>query len=560
MRSGLWTWSSAVAAAAVGCSFTIARFALPEQPPAEPIWGPGPVQPSGGNAHFVTGDGCAMCHSASPNATAVRSPTGDDVSPHGLWQATMMANAFRDPYWRASVAREVAAAPDPASAARTQALCITCHAPMEHHSARLAGGSADSVAALVTSALANDGVSCTVCHQAQPTNLGTQASFAGNLDIRPGRAIFGPYADPAPGPMKMHSLYTPTHGEHIRSAGLCASCHTLHTEHALPEGRTGRFPEQTPYLEWLNSDFAPGRVAAATCQECHMPDVGPMKIARNPAGVDFNIKVRPGVRGHAFIGGNAFMLDLLRANAAALGVTAPAEALTRMAAATRTQLAQRTAMIEVSEPRRENGRLNFTVAATNLTGHKFPAGYPSRRAWLQVQVRDGRTTVFDSGSVDRAGRLSGVADELALPFPAIVDDPAKVPVFEMVALDGAGTPTTLLTAMTTRHKDTRLLPRGWRPDGPHGAETAPAGVEAGDAFAPGRAVVRYSVALPPNAGDRLTIVAWIRYQPIPPAWVEPLRSVKSPEAESFVRMYDAAKHDPETVAVTVTIESAGEAP
>jgi hypothetical protein len=50
------------------------------------------------NEVFATGDGCSMRHAAAHTATAMRNATGDDVSPHALWQATMMsANGRRDP-------------------------------------------------------------------------------------------------------------------------------------------------------------------------------------------------------------------------------------------------------------------------------------------------------------------------------------------------------------------------------------------------------------------------------------------------------------------------------
>src|SRR5690349_13673240 len=210
-----------------------------------PAW-MGPVRPKGRNEVFATGDGCAMCHSASERASAMRSRTGDDVSPHGLWQATMMANSFRDPYWRAQVAKESAA--DPARAAEVQALCLRCHAPMAHHTAKLGAEPPLTLAAVVQDPLAQDGVSCTVCHQMQPEGLGSARTFSGQFTIGRERVIFGPYADPADGPMRMLPRYTPVFGEHVRSSGLCGSCHTLET------GHTGTaFPEQTPYLEWRNS-------------------------------------------------------------------------------------------------------------------------------------------------------------------------------------------------------------------------------------------------------------------------------------------------------------------
>src|SRR5215813_13720350 len=88
------------------------------------------------------------------------------------------------------------------------------------------------------------------------------------------------------------------------------TCHTLTTEHQGVE-----FAEQTPYLEWRNSEFsdeAGASETSRTCQQCHMAATGATRIARNPMGRDFLIPVRDGYAAHAFVGGNAFMLDLLR--------------------------------------------------------------------------------------------------------------------------------------------------------------------------------------------------------------------------------------------------------
>lgn len=532
--------------------------ALAQQPtglPKDPTWGRGNFQPKSANSVFATGDGCSLCHSASPTAGALWSSTGEDVSPHGLWQATMMANAARDPYWRAQVAKETSL--HPAKAAQLESLCVRCHAPMGHHTNLIAGEPPLSVAAAAAHPLFSDGVSCTVCHQIQPEGLGTDARFDGNIEIKPGRKIFGPYPDPGGQPMIVHSAFTPTPAPHIRSSALCAGCHTLRTEHAGE-----KFPEQSPFLEWRNSIYTDEPQHTATsksCQECHMAEIGPMRVARNPAGFDFNIATRFPVRAHAFVGGNAFMLDLLRVNAAALGVTAPAAALERMARATRQQLSHRTASIAVEDIKRqkaEDGKemLTFDLVVTNLTGHKFPTGYPARRAWVQTQIRDGRTNVFTSGEPDEKGRIKGIADELAIPHRDVIDAQDQVVVYEMVAADETGKPTTSLGSMAKRLKDTRLLPAGYDPKGPHAADTAPVGLAGDQNFADGQDRITYRIALPAGIGDRLTIVAWLWYQPIPPAWVDALRPIDAPEAKTFTAMYDAMKTKPEQVAVTVAFD------
>lgn len=539
--------------ALAGSAFAFAPSRAPQETPAAAAeLGPGPawrgVRPAGRNEVFATGDGCALCHSAAPKAVAMRSPTGEDLSPHGLWQATPMGNAFRDPFWRAQMAQEVAAAPE--RQREIESSCLVCHAPMAHHSRRLAGLEPPTFDEVKDDALAQDGVSCTVCHQAGPDGLGEFASFGGNLDIERGRRIFGPHADPSGAPMIQHSAYTPEHGAHISESALCGSCHTLIGEHA---GHS--FPEQTPYLEWRNSSFsseAGDNPDARSCQSCHMPEFGDTKIARNPGGRDFNIPLRPNYSAHLFVGGNAFLLDMLRENAEELGVSAPPEALERMALATRRQLAEKTTRVAIEDAVRKDGELSFTVAVENLTGHKFPSGYPARRAWLEVDVRAGRDVLFASGAADERGRIQGVDDESALPHVDRIRTASEVLVWELVALDDSGEPTTLLSKMATRAKDNRLLPKGWRADGPHTELTAPVGTDGDSDFGAGGDRAHFTVPIGDATGP-LRVVAWVRYQAMPPSWVDPLRKLRHPHAEQFVRFYDAADPRPETAGLAVIV-------
>lgn len=519
--------------------------------PEGPVWGGGSFQPKGANVLFATGDGCALCHSPGENAIALKNKLGDDVSPHGLWQATMMANAFRDPYFRAQLSRETFAHPE--KAADIEGLCLRCHAPMVSHTMRLADEKMPRFADLKDHALAQDGVSCTVCHQAQPTNLRKPESFSGMLDIQPGRVIFGPYEDPAQGPMRMHSRFTPTHGPHIKESAVCGSCHTLTTQHAP---NADPFFEQTPYLEWRNSIYTDEdgpSPESRTCQECHMPDQGTMKIARNPRGFDFNITPRRNVGAHAFYGGNAYMLEIFKSRRKDLGVTAEDEALTRAIKATRRQLAEDTAKITIKETKRDGASLDFDVKVENLTGHKFPAGYPSRRAWLMVEVKAGNTEVFSSGAFTMKGGIEGIADERGLTHKNVVTQPSDVIIYETIALDAAGKPTTMLSEMAKLAKDTRLLPLGWRKDGPHADVTKPVGIGDDPDFLAGEDIVHYRLKLPDGTDGRLTILVRLLYQTIPPAWVEPFRSVPTDEAKMFVAMVDEAPPKPELISLAVEI-------
>lgn len=205
--------------------------------------------------HFVTSAACAMCHSNSPNATAMRDAAGRELGPFNLWQGTMMANAGRDPFWRAMVSAEMVRTPAAGDAIVNK--CMRCHTPMASVSAEeegflanlpmLQGDRGGSI-----EQLALDGVSCTVCHQIKPDNLDSEESRSGGFEINDQDIIWGPHQNPAPGPMQAHVGKTPTYSTHVLKPELCATCHTLSTssltEDGQPDGRF--FLEQSPYLEW----------------------------------------------------------------------------------------------------------------------------------------------------------------------------------------------------------------------------------------------------------------------------------------------------------------------
>jgi hypothetical protein len=488
---------------------------------------------------FTTSEQCGVCHIGAPGASAMQNADGDDVSPYAMWQGTMMANSFRDPYFRAQLQKE-----SEVMGEAVQELCLRCHAPMASHGAVLAGRAAPRLNDLAGDLFADDGVSCTTCHMITGEGLGEQRTFSGRPVFDRERRIYGPFADVLTQPMRNLVRYTPTHGEHVRDAALCATCHTLYTEH---EGVP--FAEQTPYLEWRNSDFdvERGGETARTCQQCHMPENPPTRIARSPAGFDFRIPKREGYRVHAFVGGNAFMLDLLREHADDLDVTAEREALAMMADATREQLAERTARLSISAIEHDGATAKFSVSIENLTGHKFPTGYPARRAWLHVRVLLDGEVAFESGAFDAEGRLAGVDDEHRLPHVRTVEKVSDVAVYEMVAADPTGAPTTVLMKMVARQKDNRLLPRGYRADGPHVEDTAPVGTDGDADFAAGGDTVGFRITLP-RGGGRLRVEAELLYQSVPPLWVDALRGVEAEEAQRFVRIYDAAAKAPEKVA------------
>ena len=77
---------------------------------------------------FPPSSACEGCHSADPNGNAMVNILGEDVSFISDWEATMMANSAKDPYWIAKVAHEVYINPDQKNQIETS--CTSCHAPM----------------------------------------------------------------------------------------------------------------------------------------------------------------------------------------------------------------------------------------------------------------------------------------------------------------------------------------------------------------------------------------------------------------------------------------------
>ena len=195
---------------------------------------------------------------------------------------------------------------------------------------------------------------------------------------------------------------------------------------------------------------------------------------------------------HTFLGGNAFMLRMMSRYRSELGVEATSAELEATARATIRQLEQETATVAVDQAVLRGGTLAFDVVVTNLTGHKFPTGYPSRRAWLHVTVRDREGgIVFESGGVTKAGSIVGNdSDSAAAAFEPHYEEITRsdaVQIYESIMGTPAGAPTTGLLQATQYLKDNRLLPRGFdkRTAAP---EIAVVGAGAADADFTGKAI------------------------------------------------------------------------
>ena len=506
---------------------------------------------------FAHSTDCVACHNQIVTAD------GTDVSIGTSWRSTMMANAARDPYWLAGVRRETI--DHPKHAAAIQEECAACHMPMAERMSEAAGHQIDVFAQLPFSdlnlsderRLASDGVSCTVCHQIAKDKLGTPESFNGEFVVAGPNAagvrqVQGPYAIDAGRRRIMQSVtgYEQVEAPHIKQSELCATCHTLITEAFGPDGTViGRLPEQMNYQEWQHSAF---NAEKASCQSCHMPrSTGSVRIA-SVLG-DY----RDGLSQHAFVGGNAFMLRLFSRYRAELGVEALPSELAATAAATVRQLQQDTATLTVGRPELSGGSLAFDVNVKNLTGHKFPTGYPARRTWLHVAVRDGSgRAVFESGAIGADGAIAGNdSDADATRFEPHYEEisrPDQVQIYEPVLGDPAGKPTTGLLTATQYLKDNRLLPRGFDKATAQ-ADIAVHGGARGDAdFTGAGDRVRYRVPMAGATGP-FTVDVELRYQSIGYRWATNLEKYDAAEPKRFVGYYRAnAQSSSELVARVVS--------
>jgi hypothetical protein len=245
---------------------------------------------------------------------------------------------------------------------------------------------------------------------------------------------------------------------------------------------------------------------------------------------------------HTFLGGNFFMLRMLNRFRAELGVTAPAQELEAAAQATVHQLQSQTAEVTIARAARAGGTLELDVDVRNLTGHKLPTGYPSRRVWLHVTVRDAAgAAIFESGAVDARGSIAGNDNDAdALRFEAHHEEirtPDQVQIYESVMADAAGRVTTGLLHGLTFVKDNRLLPRGFDKATAE-ADIAVRGGAAADAdFTAEADRVRYRLDVGAASGPLRMEVALL-YQPISFRWANNLRAYDAAEPRRFVSYYD----------------------
>lgn len=509
-----------------------------------------PPLPTDRNRYFLTSGSCAVCHEG------LRDESGADVSLGTAWRPTMMANSARDPYWQASLRGEVGAHPEQRST--IEELCGRCHAPMAHFTAEANGepqgllddGFLSEANPLRVFAL--DGVSCSACHQIREDGLGLTQSYTGgyviDAELPDGeRLSFGPYSveDDQAAIMRAGSGQIPTQGLHIASSELCATCHVLYTPTLDARGQpAGEFPEQVTYLEWFYSSYR----RTDSCQDCHMPPAqGGVDIAAS------SVNPRSPFAQHTFVGANTYLLRIFEQFGGDLGATASASQFADARRRTESNLSEQTATLAVENVSLAGVHFNADVVVTNLAGHKFPTGFPSRRAWLHITLHDGSgKLLFESGAYQPDGAIVG-NDNDASPtefephYRAIVSAD-QVQIYEAILRDSEGAVTTQLVRAAGYLKDNRLLPTGFEKSALYEDLMVRGQAREDEDFVDGVDRVALDLPLGGSSGGPYTLRVELLYQPISYRWMENLRGLPGAEIDRFLGFASAVTNEPTVVA------------
>lgn len=502
------------------------------------------MEPIADGEYFLHSQNCRTCHGFDSTHYANVDAAGVSVNVFDDWESSMMANSAKDPLWRAKVSHEILI--NPAHANELQDKCTSCHAPMGHYTSFYKGNPHYTIADLELDSLGLNGVSCVGCHAIGPDGLGSM--FSGQIPYDTNRVLYGPYTDPNMGPMQLYVGMTPSYAPHMSESKVCSSCHTLLTNTADLAGNLtgGKFIEQATYHEYLNSSSASDNV---TCQNCHMPRVDDSVRIANQY---LNLPPRSPFNRHKFMGGNEFMVKLIKNNKAALGISVSDKNFDSTIAVTTRNLKLNTLNVDLllDSVTQDSAFVRFKL--TNKAGHKFPSGYPSRRAVVQVVAIDAnQDTIFKSGLFTPEYALQN-APPSHQPHYTVINDETQTQVYEMVMGDVNGDKTTVLERAAITLKDNRLPPEGFVTTHPvydtvkivGEAETDPnfnkynGGIEGS-----GQDYVHYHIALS-NVTTSFKILAKVYYQTVPPEWLQEMFAISSQPINDFKAMYNAADKTP----------------
>ena len=521
-----------------------------------------------------------------------------NVSPYGEWRASLMGLSGRDPVFFSQIASELKVHANAKLPTTIPNICFRCHGAMGQRqlaidtnnkkpfepemvyawSPSLAQPSGDNK----YGALARDSISCTVCHHISDKDLGQPSTFTGQFNVTDPKTVIGPFTDPQAPPMNHALDMTPVHTEYVKDSKLCGSCHTIELPVLNSKGVQVRTDfEQTTYFEWQNSVFQnerqPASSEAQTCQQCHMPSTFKLKefksqdLAYKIANIedetypyvddrlpdkDIALQTRTGFVRHTLVGINLFVQEMFLQFSDILGIrtTDPmlmdpstvVKGLTLAEQATIDLARKETATVDVMSMKKTATDLEVKVRVRNNAGHSFPSGVSFRRAFLDFEVLDASgNPVWASGATNQFGMITNGSGGSILgseffvagqyqDHHTVISDQSQVQIYEELVKDTEGQFTTSFLSLFNNIKKNRLLPRGWKPDGPRAAETGPHGSAAKDPdylSGCGCDTIIYKVPLS-KVPSGAKVRAQIYYQTIPPYYLR----------QRFTDTYDPSTH------------------
>ncbi|HNR20864.1 MAG TPA: T9SS type A sorting domain-containing protein [Bacteroidia bacterium] len=499
--------------------------------------------------YFLTPYNCRGCHGFDTLGQANIDANGMDINLYDDWETSMMGLAGVDPLWRAKVSHEVSV--NPGHSAQLQNLCTSCHAPMGHYTSKYKGHPYYTLDSLATDSLGLAGVGCMSCHSiGNDTTLGQL--FTGQIPYDTNDVAYGPFILPMQGPMQLYVGLTPLYSDHISESKTCSPCHTLISNavdlNGNPTGTT--FVEQATYHEWLNSVYP---AQPTTCQTCHMPELeDAIQIANGYTALPY----RSPFNTHGFAGANSFMVNLIKNNKAALGVTASDANFDSTLVSINKLLTEQTLNVSVTNTNITNDTAYFQMTLTNKAGHKFPSGYPARRAFVQfVVTKTNGDTLFATGLFDASGNIRNYTQPYQQHYNVITDT-TQVQAYELIMGDVNGDKTTVLERANITLKDNRLLPAGFTTTHytydtvkvvGHAFTDSNFNKDAAGVEGTGKDIISFNVATLGYNGT-VNVTAAVYYQSVPPSWLTEMAAFNTQPITDFMAMYNAADKTPVLIA------------
>ncbi|MHC4186873.1 MAG: multiheme c-type cytochrome [Planctomycetota bacterium] len=353
------------------------------------------MQPQEAGIEFAKVQQCMMCHANTKNG---------DADPFFSWRGGMMAQAARDPVFRAALTisnQDIEGVGE---------FCLRCHAPrgwLENRS-EPADGSALNKEDMY-------GVSCDICHRFidpvseeakklvkyVPPGYGNAMMVA---DIS--NTVRGPYGDGL-GAMPHKVMKSPFHA----SGQLCGTCHDisnpLYAEDVNSQAPYSFGHIERTYSEWELSDFAK-RGNEGSCQACHYDIIEGGGQSSRFGSIQREYFVK-----HGPVGGSTWVQDAtwLVWN----GQDMDRKALD-MGKQRSEKLLQNAAELKLSFDK--PGFVSLRI--TNLSGHKLPSGYPEgRRMWINVKFFNSSGEVL--GEIGKYGPKESVIFGEPVNAPTLLD-------------------------------------------------------------------------------------------------------------------------------------------